>query len=120
MRNCALFAALALALGIGVALADHAVDPATRGDHAIEADQTVQADQASEIEQAAEPTRVAEAEAPDTETVAYGITREVCTVSDWGLGEVRRECVTEVLPPRGPNPALAGICMTKYGVRTCY
>jgi hypothetical protein len=126
MRNYALFAALALVLGMSVALADHAIEPETRGDHAIEADQTTQADQAAETgqavqtEQAVEATRVAEAEAPEADTVAYGITREVCTVSDWGLGEVRRECVTEVLPPREPDPALEGICMTKYGVRTCY
>jgi hypothetical protein len=126
MRNYALFTALALVLGLGVALADHAIEPETRGDHAIEADQSAQANQAAEAdqivqtEQAGEAARVAEAETSDAETVAYGITREVCTVTDWGLGEVRRECVTEVLPPREPNPALEGICMIKYGVRSCY
>jgi hypothetical protein len=129
MRNYALFAALALVLGAGAVLADHAVEPETRGNHAIEADQATETDQAVQTEQTdrtvkseqvVEAVRTVEADASDSEPAVYGITREVCTVSDWGLGEVRRECVTEVLPPREPNPALEGICMIKYGVRSCY
>jgi hypothetical protein len=46
--------------------------------------------------------------------------REVCTVSDWGYGEIRRDCRTEALPPSHGNPALRGICTTRYGLRTCY
>jgi hypothetical protein len=47
-------------------------------------------------------------------------TREVCTVSNWGFGEIRSDCRSEALPPRHGNPALRGICTTRYGLRTCY
>jgi hypothetical protein len=134
MRNTALFATLALALEWARRLP---IMPSSRsksleGKHAIEANQAVETEQPIKTDQAVEPQQAVEkdrviaaeqavqAEAPDSGTVVYGITREVCTVNDWGLGEVRRECVTEVLPPREPNPALEGICMIKYGVRTCY
>ena len=128
MRNYALFAALALALGSGATLADHAIEPdqAVDANHAIETNQATESDKAIETKQPIEADQTVQAHqtvaagAPDEENVVYGITREVCTVTDWGLGEVRRECLTEVLPPREPSPALKGICMIKYGVRTCY
>jgi len=47
-------------------------------------------------------------------------TREVCTVSDWGYGEIRRDCRTEPVPVRRDDPALRGLCTTRYGHRTCY
>jgi hypothetical protein len=47
-------------------------------------------------------------------------TREVCTINNWGYGEIRRDCRSEALPPRHGNPALRGICTTRYGLRTCY
>lgn len=47
-------------------------------------------------------------------------THEVCTVSEWAYDEVRTDCRTEVLPVRGGNPALRGICTTRYGQRNCY
>lgn len=115
MRHFAFYAALALVLGVGAALADHAIEPdQANGDHAVQADRAVQTERAVEADQILEPVEA------DAETVVSGITREVCTVSDWGLGEVRRVCLTEVLPPREPNPAAKGICMIKYGVRSCY
>ena len=46
--------------------------------------------------------------------------REVCTFSEWGYDEVRTDCRMETLPPRRSNPALRGICTTRYGQRTCY
>jgi hypothetical protein len=52
--------------------------------------------------------------------VVPAATREVCTISNWGYGEIRRECRTEELPPPHGNPALRGICTTRYGLRTCY
>jgi hypothetical protein len=128
MRNYELFAALALALGSSAALADHAVEPdqSIEANHAIETNQATETNQAIETKQAIEADQPVEThqavavDTPDEANVVYGITREVCTVTDWGLGEVRRECLTEVLPPREPSPALEGICMIKYGVRTCY
>jgi hypothetical protein len=47
-------------------------------------------------------------------------THEVCTTGAWGYGEVRTDCRAEPLPPRRGNPALRGICTTRYGLRTCY
>jgi hypothetical protein len=47
-------------------------------------------------------------------------TREVCTTSNWGFGEIRTECRTEALPLAQVNPALKGVCTTYYGRRICY
>lgn len=47
-------------------------------------------------------------------------TREVCTTSAWGYGEVRTDCRMEPVPVRRRDPALSGICTTYYGRRTCY
>ena len=56
---------------------------------------------------------------PDAKVVPVAM-REVCTISEWGYDEVRRDCRLETLPPRRSNPALRGICTTRYGQRTCY
>jgi hypothetical protein len=29
--------------------------------------------------------------------------RQVCTISNWGYGEIRRDCRSEALPPRHGN-----------------
>ncbi len=47
-------------------------------------------------------------------------TREVCTTTNWGFGEIRTDCRMEVSPAPKANPALKGICTTYYGRRTCY
>ncbi|MDJ0514085.1 MAG: hypothetical protein QNJ62_11650 [Methyloceanibacter sp.] len=47
-------------------------------------------------------------------------TREVCDTFNFGGGDVRTECRVEPLPARAENPALRGICITRYGNRTCY
>jgi len=52
--------------------------------------------------------------------VVPAASREVCTVSNWGYGEIRRDCRSEALPSPHGNPALRGICTTRYGLRTCY
>jgi hypothetical protein len=46
--------------------------------------------------------------------------REVCDTFDFGDGDVRTECRTEPLRVRAENAALRGICVTRYGNRTCY
>ncbi len=48
------------------------------------------------------------------------VTHEVCTTTNWGFGEIRTACRTEASPAPKANPALAGICTTYYGRRTCY
>jgi hypothetical protein len=48
------------------------------------------------------------------------VTREICTTMDWGYGEIRTDCRTEVSPAPPPDPKLKGICTTYYGRRTCY
>ena len=47
-------------------------------------------------------------------------TREVCDTISFGGGDVRTDCRTEPLPVRAENPALRGLCITRYGRRTCY
>ncbi len=46
--------------------------------------------------------------------------REVCTIGEWGFDEIRRDCRTEPIPVRRADPALRGVCVTRYGQRTCY
>ena len=48
------------------------------------------------------------------------VTREVCTTSDYGVGEIRTECRTETIPAPKADPKMKGICTTVYGKRTCY
>ena len=52
--------------------------------------------------------------------VVPAATREVCTTLTLGYDEVRTECRMEPLPVRGEDPALRGVCVTRYGHRTCY
>lgn len=47
-------------------------------------------------------------------------TREICDTFNFGDGDVRTECRTVALPVRAEDPALRGICITRYGNRTCY
>lgn len=46
--------------------------------------------------------------------------REVCDTFDFGGGDIRTECRTRPLPVRAKDSALRGICITRYGNRTCY
>jgi len=46
--------------------------------------------------------------------------REVCTVGEWGFDEIRTDCRTEPIPARRADPALRGLCVTRYGQRSCY
>lgn len=46
--------------------------------------------------------------------------REVCTTLELGFGEIRTECRTQPIPVRAENPKLRGLCVTRYGRRTCY
>jgi hypothetical protein len=46
--------------------------------------------------------------------------REVCDTFDFSDGDVRTECRTEPLRVRAENAALRGICVTRYGKRSCY
>jgi hypothetical protein len=55
-----------------------------------------------------------------TPSVVPAVTREVCTISEWGFDEIRTDCKTAVLPAPKSNPALSGLCTTYYGRRTCY
>ena len=47
-------------------------------------------------------------------------TREVCDTFSFGGRDFRTECRTEPLRVRAEKPALRGICITRYGNRTCY
>ena len=47
-------------------------------------------------------------------------TREVCTTLELGFGEIQTDCRMKPVPIRAENPALRGLCITRYGRRTCY
>jgi hypothetical protein len=47
-------------------------------------------------------------------------TREVCTTRDWGYGEIETDCRVKPIPVRREDPALRGVCITRYGQRVCY
>jgi hypothetical protein len=56
---------------------------------------------------------------PQTDVVPV-VTREVCTTTDYGIGEIRTECRSETIPAAKADPRMKGICTTLYGKRTCY
>ena len=47
-------------------------------------------------------------------------TREVCTTLELGFGEIQTDCRMKPIPIRAEDPALRGVCITRYGRRTCY
>ncbi|ODR97581.1 hypothetical protein AUC71_04070 [Methyloceanibacter marginalis] len=47
-------------------------------------------------------------------------TREVCTTLELGFGEIQTDCRMKPVPVRAEDPALRGLCITRYGRRTCY
>lgn len=46
--------------------------------------------------------------------------REVCTTREWGFGEIQTDCRMTPIRVRAEDPALRGMCITRYGRRTCY
>jgi len=52
--------------------------------------------------------------------VVPAATREVCKTIAWGYDEIRTDCRTEPIPVRRQDPALRGLCVTRYGNRICY
>lgn len=116
--------AAALMLLTTIAFAEHAVPLETE---AVTAPQPAPA-KALAAEPAPAPVRAAPAAtnvkvAFPSELDVYLVetgTREVCDTYAFGGGDVRTECRTEPLPVRAENPALRGICITRYGNRICY
>jgi len=47
-------------------------------------------------------------------------TREVCTTLELGFGEIRTDCRMQPISVRAEDPALRGLCITRYGQRRCY
>jgi hypothetical protein len=114
-----IFLAVALMVLGGMAFAQHAISPGPE-----------QAPTAAATAPASEPAPVAAPQpAPQVQVmlpseldvyVAPAATREVCTTTDWGYGEIRTECRNEIMPERHSKAAPEGICVTRYGRRTCY
>lgn len=52
--------------------------------------------------------------------VVQTATREVCRTMTYGDGDIWKECRSEPIVEREPDPALRGVCITRYGERTCY
>jgi len=96
-----------------------------------EAAPTVAAQQEAAPTVAAEQEAVAPAPQPTTKVavtlpseldlyVVPAATREVCKTIAWGFDEIRTDCRTEPIPVRREDPALRGLCITRYGNRVCY
>lgn len=47
-------------------------------------------------------------------------TREVCTTYELGFGEIQTDCRMQPIQARSADPALRGVCITRYGRRSCY
>jgi len=71
---------------------------------------------------APEPPRQAQAAYPAAVDVYLvpAAMREVCTIGEWGFDEIRTDCRTEPIPVRRADPALRGVCVTRYGQRACH
>jgi hypothetical protein len=112
--------AIALMLMGGMAFAAHAVAPEPDTNSAA-VPAPAPAPEAATVPTVAPPPQV-QVTLPSALDVYLvpAATREVCTTSDWGYGEIRTDCRTEALPVRPDDPALRGICTTYYGRRTCY
>jgi hypothetical protein len=52
--------------------------------------------------------------------VVPAATREVCTTLELGFGEIQTDCRMKPIPVRAEDPALRGLCVTRYGRRICY
>jgi len=114
--------AAALVLLSNVALADHAVplDPEILAAESPAAPPTAGAARSTPESASATPNvKVALPSELDVYLVPAA-TREVCDTIAYGGGDARTECRTEPLPVRAENPALRGLCITRYGRRTCY
>ena len=130
--------AVALSLLSSMALAEHAVPlepdapvaaPAAPPELAPESNTTATAvtpaeSSATVATPAPEPAPKVQVEATyPSEVDVYLVPaamREVCTTGEWGLDEIRTECRTEPIRVRRVDPALRGVCVTRYGQRSCY
>lgn len=123
------FLAFALMLLGSMAFAGHAISLEPEAAPA-KAEPAAEAQTAAPAQQEAAPTV---ALAPQTTTkvavtlpseldlyVVPAATREVCKTIAWGYDEIRTDCRTEPIPVRREDPALRGLCITRYGNRVCY
>lgn len=115
--------AAAVMLLTTVAVAEHAVPLDNEAMTAPQPAPPAQAARAPapQLAQASAPTNVKVAFPSELDVyLVETATREVCDTFTYGDGDVRTECTTEPLPARAEDPALQGICITRYGNRTCY
>jgi hypothetical protein len=109
--------AAALALLSSMAFAQHAIS--------LEPEAAPAAAPSPAVPQAAaplQPTVQVQATLP-SELDVYLVpaaTREVCTTTAWAYDEVRTDCRTVPIAVRREDPALRGVCITRYGHRICY
>lgn len=118
------FLATALVLLTTIAFAEHAISLDAENPPAPQATtspSSTKSPSAATTERgpAAAPVKVTFPSEIDVYLVETG-SREVCDTFDFGGGDIRTECTVEPLPVRAENPALRGICVTRYGNRTCY
>lgn len=118
MRKCA-FLAVALMLLGSMAFAEHAVPVEPDNASTVATEPAETAPSAAPAPQPAPQVNVALPSELDLYVVPAA-TRQVCTTSEWGFGEIRTDCRTQPIAVRRDDPALRGLCITRYGHRTCY
>lgn len=118
MRNCAFLAAALMLLG-GFAFAEHAVPVEPDDTSTVVTEPTTAAPSVAPAPQPAPQVNVALPSELDLYVVPAA-TRQVCTTSEWGFDEIRTDCRTVPIAVRRDDPALRGLCITRYGHRTCY
>jgi hypothetical protein len=136
-----LFFAAVLTLIGGMALDEHAISLEPEGGQAVAPEPAPSVSEAAPVVAAPEPTAPPVQSAPaqaasvqpqpvqkvevtfPAEHDVYLVpaaTREVCTTLELGFGDIQTDCRTQPIQVRGDDPALRGLCITRYGRRVCY
>lgn len=134
MGKFALFAAVWMLLG-GVAFAGHAISLEPSEGHAASPEPAAEPAVSAPAVEPAAPQMPAPVQtttvvpAPKVEVtlpaehdvyLVPAATREVCTTYELGFGEIQTDCRMQPLEARAADPSLRGLCITRYGRRTCY
>lgn len=118
MRSCVFLTVLFMFLG-GMAFAQHAVSVEPGEEPTVITEPAASGPATTPAPQPAPQVEVSVPSELDLYVVPAA-TRQVCTTSEWGFGEIRTDCRTVPIALRRDDPNLRGLCITRYGHRTCY
>lgn len=119
-----IFLAGALMLLTSVAFAQHAIslepEPAPAADAGAPAPDVPPAPSASPSAASVPPKVEVTFPSEHDLYIVPAATREICTTLELGFGEIQTDCRMKPIPIRAEDPTLRGLCITRYGRRTCY